>query len=318
MEMIDLFSGIGGFSLAGHWLGWNTIIFIEKDKYCQKVLSKNFPKVPIEYDIKEFSARKYRGAVDIITGGFPCQPASTAGNRKGKEDYRWLWPEMFRTIRECQPPYVVGENVTGLLSMDNGELFKSILSDLESEGYEVQTFSIPASATGAAHKRERVWIVGYSESYHKQRNRLCEGELQESTRRSNCDSIITNPCSKRLQRCKQDGKITEEKCWSQSHGSASKQDKASIHSESRRRTEREGWSKWYGENIGEGYRGQQDPHWFEVATRLCRVDDGLPSWVVRHRTNRLKALGNAIRPQVVYEIFKAIDLFNKDTILSGQ
>ena len=164
--MIDLFAGIGGFSLAGHWMGWETVDFVEKEPYCQKVLAKNFPNVPIHGDIRDYKPKEY--AADIICGGFPCQPFSSAGKRKGKEDDRFLWPEMLRVIREAKPTFVVGENVAGILSMDNGAVFEEICLSLEDEGYAVQSFIIPAQAVGAPHRRDRVWIVGYSE--HNGRN----------------------------------------------------------------------------------------------------------------------------------------------------
>lgn len=117
MRHLDLFSGIGGFALAARWMGWETVQFVELDKFCQRVLEKNFPGVPIHGDIKTFDGTRFRGAVDIVTGGFPCQPFSTAGKRKGKADDRYLWPEMLRVIGEARPTFVVGENVAGIISM---------------------------------------------------------------------------------------------------------------------------------------------------------------------------------------------------------
>src|SRR5690606_11752203 len=106
MNLLDLFSGIGGFSLAGRWLGWSTKAFVEKDGFCQKVLRKNFPNIPIYEDILTFSGKPFRGSVDVVTGGFPCQPFSFAGKRKGKQDERYLFPEMLRVISEVRPKYV--------------------------------------------------------------------------------------------------------------------------------------------------------------------------------------------------------------------
>jgi len=158
MKMLDLFSGIGGFSLAGEWSGFETVGFCEIDKYCQKVLKKNFPDVPIFDDIRKLSRSDIDGAVDVITGGFPCQPFSVAGRKKGTQDDRDLWPQMFRVIKEFKPTWVIGENVANFVSM----AFKRTKTDLESEGYEVQPFIIPACGVGARHRRDRVWIVGYS------------------------------------------------------------------------------------------------------------------------------------------------------------
>jgi len=155
----SLFSGIGGFDLAAEWVGWTNVFQVDNDKWCQKILQKNFPNTDKYEDIKEFDGTKYRGTVDIISGGFPCQPFSHAGKRKGEADDRFLWFEMLRIIREVQPQWVVGENVAGLLSMDGGKTLETILTSLEDEGYNNEIFVIPACGVGAWHKRERVWIV---------------------------------------------------------------------------------------------------------------------------------------------------------------
>ena len=154
MRMIDLFSGIGGFHLAAEW-AWgdklNVLAHCEIDKFCQHVLKKHWPGVPIIEDIKTMKGNEY-GTVDLITGGFPCQPYSQAGKRKGSDDDRALWPEMFRIIKEAKPHFIIGENVAGFVNMG---LDQSI-TDLESEGYEVQAFIIPACAKNAPHQRKRV------------------------------------------------------------------------------------------------------------------------------------------------------------------
>jgi DNA (cytosine-5)-methyltransferase 1 len=153
MKLLDLFSGIGGFSLAARWANIETIQFVEKDKFCRKVLEKNFPNVPIHDDIRTFD---FHQDVEILTGGFPCQPFSIAGKKKGILDDRYLWPEMFRIIKQCKPAYIIAENVAGLISM-----LDPILEDLENESYRCQSYLIPASLIGAPHKRERLWIVAY-------------------------------------------------------------------------------------------------------------------------------------------------------------
>lgn len=185
MKVVDLFSGIGGFSLAAHWVGWKTVSFCEWDKFCQQVLDKNFntrgPRIPIFGDIDKFSYAVYKSwmrknrphekdrSVDVVCGGFPCQGFSTAGKRGGVNDHRYKWPEMFRVIREFRPTFVVAENVAGLISMDGGAVLKQIYADLESEGYEVQSFIIPAVGVGAPHRRDRIWIVAYSERSNDRR-----------------------------------------------------------------------------------------------------------------------------------------------------
>jgi DNA-cytosine methyltransferase len=165
MRHLDLFSGIGGFALAARWMGWETVQFVEIDGFCQKVLNKNFPNVPIHGDIKTFDGSKYRGTIDILTGGFPCQPFSSAGERLGTEDYRHLWPENFRIARQIQPPIIVAENVHGLVDWSEGLVFESVQTDLENEGYEVQSFILPACAVNATHRRNRVWFIAYNESF---------------------------------------------------------------------------------------------------------------------------------------------------------
>ncbi len=161
LKVLDLFSGIGGFALGLDSTGiFETVKFVEKDKYCKKVLQKNFPNIPIEEDIKDVKGKE--GDADVIVGGFPCQPMSVAGKRKGTDDDRYLWPEMFRLIREIKPQFVIGENVQGIINIQNGMVLRQVQDDLEGEGFEVQCFLIPASGIGAWHQRYRVWIVGHS------------------------------------------------------------------------------------------------------------------------------------------------------------
>lgn len=152
LNHFDLFSGIGGFALAASWAGFKTVGFSETDKYCNRVLMKNFPSVLNWGDVR--NVRNLQN-IDLLTGGFPCQPFSCAGSRKGNKDDRHLWPEYLRIIRDCRPYWVVAENVNGLINLG----LDDVLDDLENEGYETQTFIIPASAVGAPHRRERLWIV---------------------------------------------------------------------------------------------------------------------------------------------------------------
>ncbi len=162
LKVLDLFSGIGGFALGLDSTGFfETVKFVEKDKYCQKVLRKNFPNIPIEEDIKNVKGKEY--SADVVVGGFPCQPFSVAGKQKGTNDDRYLWPEMLRLIREIKPEFVIGENVQGIINLQNGMVLRQVQDELESEGFEVQCFLIPASGIGAWHQRYRVWIVGHSQ-----------------------------------------------------------------------------------------------------------------------------------------------------------
>ena len=161
LKVLDLFSGIGGFSLGLHSAGiFDTVKFVEFDKFCQKVLKKNFPNIPIEGDIKDVKGQEFEA--DVVVGGFPCQPMSVAGRQKGTSDNRYLWPEMFRLIKEIKPEFVIGENVQGIINIQEGMVLRQVQDDLEGEGFEVQCFLIPASGIGAWHQRYRVWIVGHS------------------------------------------------------------------------------------------------------------------------------------------------------------
>lgn len=152
MRLLDLFSGIGGFSLAAQKAGFEIVGFSEIDKFCSKVLEKNFPGIINFGDIKKLNFEEH---VHVITGGFPCQPYSIAGKRKGKEDERHLWPEFYRIIRQSKPCWIVAENVTGIINME----LDNILSDLENEGYETGAFIIPACGANAPHRRDRIWII---------------------------------------------------------------------------------------------------------------------------------------------------------------
>lgn len=162
LNVLDLFSGIGGFSLGLERTGgFQTVAFCEVDPYCQSVLSKNWPGIPVHADVKQLDGNAFRGRVDVVTGGFPCQPFSSAsrGRRSGKGDDRYLWPEMRRIVAGCGPRYVLGENVTHI----DGVALDEVVSDLEDLGYEVcPPFEIPACAVGLGHRRSRIWILGHS------------------------------------------------------------------------------------------------------------------------------------------------------------
>ena len=237
MTHLDLFSGIGGFALAAKWRGFDTIAFCEKDEFCQKVLKKHWPNVPIFGDIKEFDGEQFNGKVDLLTGGYPCQPFSTAGKRKGQHDPRHLWPDMFRVIRQAKPAWVVCENVEGHVT--NG--LDSVCDDLESEGYEVRPLIIPACAVESPHIRNRVWIVA-------------------NLYRRGWD---TQP---------------------QSHKPFTTNQKDNIDADSSGASERR--------------QGAWPPE-----PRMGRVVDGVSRRVDKPR---LKALGNAIVPQIAYKIMMSI------------
>ena len=155
----SLFSGIGGFDLAAHWMGWENVFNVEKDPFCRKVLAHHFPNSKSFKDVREFQAVNFCGGISVLSGGFPCQPFSTAGKRAGVSDERYLWPEFLRIITEVTPSYVIAENVRGLSSWDQGSVLETVCTDLEGEDYEVFPVILPAASVNAPHKRERIWIL---------------------------------------------------------------------------------------------------------------------------------------------------------------
>jgi len=289
MKHGSLFSGIGGFDLAASWMGWENIFQVEIDPFCTKILEKHFPQTERYKDIYDFEGTKYKGSIDIISGGFPCQPFSQAGKRKGTNDDRYLWPQMLRVISEVQPAFVVGENVAGLLSMENGRTFERILTDLENEGFRIETFVIPACAVGAWHRRDRIWIVANPTEQGLQgcRHESGKSTIQSKNRTEQFCKDVPDTNSKRQSR---QGKLE--------YPGNSKKDK-----------ERETNKSIY--DCGKSIRS--------VEPGLDGVVHGIPCWLyepygvprvakgIKDRVSRLKALGNAIVPQVAYEIFKAIE-----------
>jgi DNA (cytosine-5)-methyltransferase 1 len=183
-KILDLFSGLGGFSLGLERTGhFKTIAFCDNDKFSKLILDKHWKGVKIYDDVREITKEKFKEDgipfPDIITGGFPCQPFSVAGKQKGTSDDRHLWPEMFRIIKAFKPRYVIGENVRGIINIQDGVVFETVCTDLESEGYEVQPFIIPAAGVGAPHRRERVWIIAVRSDVA---NTFCDDEGREISR----------------------------------------------------------------------------------------------------------------------------------------
>ena len=314
-RMLDLFSGIGGFSLAAQWV-WGDeleiVAFCECDKFCQKVLQKHWPGVPIIQDVRDvktelmaFSKGRKSGEqteqegwkntcgrseeIDLLTGGFPCQPFSVAGKRKGKEDDRFLWPEMFRVIKEIRPRWVVAENVAGIVRM----ALDDCLSDLEGEGYSTQAVIIPACAVNAPHRRDRVWIVAHDGSRDTQ-------QRDASTQRSSqCSSEGGKTSSARIvggqDFCETFTETRNKLC-------GNLQTSQDVADSSKQRLEGEKpTSKLSGRK--QGLFTQCD--WWSVEPDVGRVAHGVPN-----RVDRLKSLGNAIVPQVAMQIFKAIKEIN--------
>jgi len=187
MNHLDLCSGIGGWGLAFRELGINTIAFCEIEKYPQRVLKKNFPNIPIFNDLTELTYETIKkrtgiGRIDILTCSYPCQPFSVAGKRKGESDARHLWTDTFRLVKECQPSWFIGENVSGHIELG----LDTVLKDLETEGYDTRTFIVPASTVGAWHRRERIWIIGHKElsDTDSRRFKSSESKRQQKERTS--------------------------------------------------------------------------------------------------------------------------------------
>lgn len=178
MRYGSLFTGAGGWDLAAEWMGWINIFYCENNEFCRKVLKYYWPKSIGYGDIKQTDFTIHRGQIDILTGSFPCQGFSIAGKRKGVQDDRYLWPEMLRAVREIKPPWVVAENVGGIISSDGGMVFEQVQADLEAEGYEVQSFILPAAGIEAPHRRDRVWFMAYTGS--KQLQTWSQNNIEEN------------------------------------------------------------------------------------------------------------------------------------------
>ena len=300
MQVVDLFSGIGGFALATSWmLNWKIVQFVEIDKYCQKRLKKHWPDVPIHSDIKTFGIETLKKSkwnpeeTTIVVGGFPCQPFSVAGKQKGEEDDRNLWPEMLRVVREIQPAVAVGENVPGIIRME----LENICASLESENYKVQPIIIPSASIGAWDKRDRVWIIAHNDKWCGQkyglqtRGEMPNGEIKidSNNNRINSNNAGYNSGTISQQKTPEiqinsniNGKGMEGHAW---HEFTKRQKEAF------RRNGKANWSR----------------NWIEVASKLCRSNARVPN-----RMDRIKALGNSVNPYVVFEIFKAIDYDTKN------
>lgn len=280
----SLFSGIGGADLAARQAGFRNLFQVEIDPYCQMVLKKNFPESIIYGDIKKFDGRQWRGRVDIISGGFPCQPYSLAGKRRGEEDDRALWGEMFRVIDEARPSWVVGENVIGLVSLG----LDAVLSDLEDLGYAAQTFCIPAVAVGALHWRDRIWVVA-----NRNDDPSCGGHQQvcgqEGESPATFQSAVVRP---------EDGSA-----HSIRHGNGTQGDAAHPCVIGRDEL-RFSSVAWQPTTIAELLRvGYGVPDGLDQVGRLSAESKKAAA---EGRGHRVRALGNAIVPAVMYNIFVAI------------
>ncbi len=329
----SLFSGIGGFDLAAQWMNWTNVFHTEWNEFGQKVLQHHFPKSISYHDIIKTDYTIHNGDIDIITGGFPCQPFSLAGKRKGTDDERYLWHEMLRAIQQIQPTYVVAENVRGLLTIDGGLVFEQVCADLEAEGYEVQPILLPAASVNAPHRRDRIFIVGYaantnntgakqpmrSERTRKKADQGWKGQPQFEPWKNGINEPAANTKDQRTGRLRNESStegtrfcnvVSGKPCGlSASTGTAANtciqgsqrcQDKGSIgrcRKESHQQSSRcicTGWQN------------------FPTESAICGRDDGLsdrldnitfPKW----RNESIKAYGNAVVPQLILPIFQTIE-----------
>ncbi|MCI7388428.1 MAG: DNA (cytosine-5-)-methyltransferase [Bacteroides uniformis] len=353
----SLFSGIGGPEIAAEIMGWKNVFHCEINPFGRKILDYWFPNSKSYEDITKTDFREWQGKINVLTGGFPCQPFSCAGQRKGAEDDRYLWPEMLRAIREIQPDWVVGENVAGILTMVQpgsetalgreeslfGEVdrertlhrqeyvVETVCNDLEREGYSVQPVVIPACAVGAPHRRDRVWFIAKraatdstdagTETVQRERK---DGVLS--------DKYVTHTDGKKLQKRLETGRRTDEAenrarmdngierfgslrnaPYSSSEGLSTLRFPTSI--EKKKRENEDGCSVQPAGNVR---RTPFAERWenFPTQSPVCSRDDGIFTGLdgiafSKWRQESIKAYGNAIVPQVMYEIFLAIESIEK-------
>jgi DNA (cytosine-5)-methyltransferase 1 len=286
----SLFSGIGGFDLAAEWMGWTNVFHTEWNEFGQKVLQHHFPQSISYHDIIKTDYTIHNGDIDIITGGFPCQPFSLAGKRKGTDDERYLWHEMLRAIQQIRPTYVVAENVLGLLTIDGGMVFEQVCADLEAEGYEVQPILLPAAGVNAPHRRDRIFIVGYAANT----NGTDKGS---SNRRTDCKK--------------------ESNVWRQekSNVSGTRDCTEPAANTNITSTADKIQTRW---NVSASTRDEQIGTWqdFPTESAICGRNDGIPDRLdnitfPKWRNESIKAYGNAVVPQLILPIFQTIEKLHR-------
>ena len=278
-------------------MGWDNVFHCEIEPFCRKILGHYWPKSKSYEDITKTNFTIHRGQIDILTGGFPCQPFSTAGKRQGTADNRHLWPDLIRAVREIQPRYVVAENVPGLISWNEGMVFEQVQAELENEGYEVQPVVLPACSVNAPHRRDRVWFIAYTKHkrpQRKDRNRMGKS-IQSSKynasdtnrkRQSNRNQIDEKQQIPDIKKGIQNDRKIDRSCSNRIASDTGLQRQAGI-------IECSSWEN------------------FPTQSPICSGNDGIssrldgitfPKW----RNESIKAAGNAIVPNVAYQIFKAI------------
>jgi DNA (cytosine-5)-methyltransferase 1 len=363
----SLFSGIGGFDLAAEWMGWTNVFHCEWMEFPRKVLDYHFPDADSHIDICKTDFTKYANKIDILTGGFPCQPFSLAGKRKGTDDERYLWGEMLRAIQEIKPRFVIAENVFGITNIDGGLVFQQVCLDLENEGYEVQPFIIPAAAKNAPHRRDRCWFIAYAngndgrstnrESGCKESETNGEGEqsIHSRTWTTSNEGNATDTLPVRLQQCEDGGKVEigqREICKKGNKSTNGVETTGSIsdatNSNGNGFNERNGNNEVNTSQGGEyalgdiiksndngnvtdttstgrrkdnGFRKSRfndqkssPNNWnnFPTESPICGGDDGIPNKLdgitfPKWRAESIKGYGNAIVPQIAYQLFQIIN-----------
>ena len=311
LRHVDLCSGIGGFSLGFEWAELSSpILLCDSDPFCRKVLAKHWPNVPIANDVKELSLDPIRLVpdCDILSCGYPCQPFSQAGNRRGKEDDRHLWPEIFKIIQAKRPRWVVCENVFGHISMGLDE----VLSDMEAQNYSCQSFVVPACAVNAPHRRDRVWIIAHTNSQGEPDVTRFTEEGQRMVVNTQNDRRDRWATETRRSRSESESDKSQSSIRSQSSGSG--QDVADT--DSTRCQE-----QWWGQPAQSQHEATKCGDWWSVEPPVGRVANGIPRRVdkfdgwerepadiprvakgVKDRVKRLKGLGNAVVPSIAMQI----------------
>lgn len=303
MRKLSLFSGIGGMDLAAHWAGMETVAFCEREPFPQRVLQKNFPSVPIYDDVCTLTKERLERdgiigpdrAIDIVSAGYPCQPESQAGKRKGKEDDRWLWPQVRRILDETRPPWFVGENVFGHVSMG----LDTVLHDLEDDDYAVEPIVIPACAVGAPHRRDRVFVLAYTESVFE--GRRSGGAEAEDAGFTCSGEDVADPNSFGCMERKFEKHTTENREQPQfGPACCTDENRRGWTTESRLGGVLDGLSDWMDRHQWPAGLGAEQYEW--EPTRVAMQ--------VKNRPGRIKALGNAVNPYQIYPILAAIKAIN--------
>jgi len=335
LRTLDLFSGIGGFSLGLESTGFfETIGFVEKDKFCQKVLKKHWSNINIEEDIRNVKGEKYQA--DVVTGGFPCQPFSVAGKRKSTADDRYLWDEMLRVIRETKPRWVIGENVEGIVNINEGMVLRQVLNDLENEGFKSQCIIIPASGIGAWHQRKRIWIMAYSDSNrHVSEIRRGNGEEKripvqdrekDSTSRKSIGTSDVWQANKEYVPNTNTGFSIRENEEIQTRRNATTNGSEDVSNANSRLCRGRGTELKSGDDREWGFYIEKEKQtrehircktigcnavlgkertnktWWQIESELCGVPNGVSYELDKDRSNRIKSLGNSIVPQIARQI----------------